>query len=476
VTSRDRAAVRAGPAQTIGGFGASGAWWPNDLARFRPEVREEVAALLFAPGPRGIALSVYRYNIGGGGTGVTDPSRAPETFLVRPGVYDWNRDPGGRLFLRLASRWGVPILLGFVNSAPGVWTTTGSCCGGALVPGAEPAFARYLVDVVSHLREAEGVSLAYLSPMNEPAYHRAGCRQEGMAVPPQRRAALVRAVGRELAARAPEVGQIADESSRVEQFLAEAPLWLSVEDAPRWLAALAHHLYDFPDAATLDATRRLGERYGLPLWSTEISCMRTDTGAFGQQYDPTIAGAMDLANLVWQGLSHANDAAFHWWVAASPALGADPVEDPEAPYRVNGRGYNDGLLYYDPDHARNGNQRIYLTKRYHALGNFSRYVRPEAVRHEVEDVPAPLRVLAFSGAPGWTVVAINNAPPGSPPIPLELTLPARDLAPVETVETSHTHNLDPVPPPSVRPGGHLDAILPAQSITTFVLASRYPRR
>src|ERR1700730_6422744 len=398
VTSRDRAAVRARPAQTMRGFGVSGAWWPNDLVHFRPEVREEVGALLFAPGPRGIGLSVYRYNIGGGGTGVTDPVRAPETCLVRPGVYDWDRDAAGRLFLRLARRWRVPILIGFVNSAPGVWTTTGSCCGGELVPGAEPAFARYLVDVVSHLREAEGVPLSYLSPINEPAYHRADCRQEGMAVPPRQRATLVRAVGRELAARAPEVGQVADESSQVaSQFLVEAPQWLSVGDTPRWLAALAHHLYDFPDAAALEAARQLGERYGLPLWSTEMSCMRTGTGTFGQQYDPTIAGAIDLANLIWQGLSQANDAAFHWWVAASPALGADPAGDPGAPYQVNDRGYNDGLLYYDPDHARNGNQRIYLTKRYHALGNFSRYVRPEAVRHEVEHVPAPLRVLAFSG-------------------------------------------------------------------------------
>ena len=53
-------------------------------------------------GSDGIALSVYRYNIGGGGVGVTDPVRGPETLLVSPGVYDWNRDAGGRLFLHMA--------------------------------------------------------------------------------------------------------------------------------------------------------------------------------------------------------------------------------------------------------------------------------------------------------------------------------------------------------------------------------------
>jgi len=76
--------VSAEPRQVMQGFGAAGAWWPNDLVHFRPEVIQKVADMLF--GSDGIALSVYRYNIGGGGVGVTDPVRGPETLLVSPGV------------------------------------------------------------------------------------------------------------------------------------------------------------------------------------------------------------------------------------------------------------------------------------------------------------------------------------------------------------------------------------------------------
>jgi len=108
--------VDATPSQTMQGFGAAGAWWPNDLVRFDPGVQKTVADMLF--GQSGIGLSVYRYNIGGGGLEVTNPVRAPETFFVSPGVYDWSKDPGGRLFLRLAGERGVPILIGFINSAP----------------------------------------------------------------------------------------------------------------------------------------------------------------------------------------------------------------------------------------------------------------------------------------------------------------------------------------------------------------------
>src|SRR6266508_6717787 len=66
---QDLAVARVDPvaAQRIDGFGASGAWWPNDLARFPPRVQRRVADMLFFR--RGIALSGYRYNIGGGGVG-----------------------------------------------------------------------------------------------------------------------------------------------------------------------------------------------------------------------------------------------------------------------------------------------------------------------------------------------------------------------------------------------------------------------
>lgn len=498
------ATVSATPSQTMQGFGASGAWWPNDLVRFDSEVCEAVADMLFGPG--GIGLSVYRYNIGGGGVGVTNPVRAPETFLVSPGRYDWSRDPGGRLFLRLAADRAVPILIGFANSAPPVWTTNGQSCGGKLQAGAEAAYAGYLADVVAHFREADGIALSYVSPMNEPDYTFERCGQEGMSVPIEQRAALIRALGWELAARAPYCRVIADESSRTgEHFLREVSEWLSVDGTSDYLAALALHRYDYPNDVILELARELSEDYGKPLWSTELCCFDTRTGAWGQQYDPTIRGALMMVNLMWQGMTVANDAAFHWWVACSAETGTDPASDPDGAYQANGDGWNDGLLYYDPNYAENGNQRIYVTKRYYAMGNFSRYVRPGDQRHDVTGAPRNLRVMAFSTAPvatpaatpvptpaappvqlppaqvprrgagpsrNWTVVIINNARPGSGPTSLRLQLPmaeSEQLVPGVAVETSASRGLEPVELPSLSATGLLLARVPAQSVTTYVL-------
>jgi O-glycosyl hydrolase len=450
------------------GFGASGAWWPNDLVSFAPDVQDRVAGMLF--GQDGLALSVYRYNIGGGGAGVRGGPRAAETFLVRPGEYDWSRDAGGRLFLKQAAQMGVPALIGFVNSAPVVWTTNGRCCGGNLVGGAELDYARYLADVVAHLQADEGVSLSYVSPMNEPDSSFAGGAQEGMAVPVRQRAALVRAVAAELAQRAPFAQVIGDESSRIlDQFLPEAPIWLGVEGAASSVAAVAHHLYDFPIDLELQAADLVRAALGKAMWMTEICCFDSRTGRYGRQYDPTIAGAMPLANLVWQSLAVAGDSAFHWWVALSPEMGCDPVADPAAAAQPNGEGWNDGLIYYDSRYRDNGNQQLYPTKRYWAFANFSRHVRPGDVRHDVRDLPDHVRALAFRSAQGWAVVCINNSAAGSGPSDLVIQLPETALTTAAAFETSAARDLERVADPELRAGGQVATTLPAQSVTTLLV-------
>ena len=194
---------------------------------------------------------------------------------------------------------------------------------------------------------------------------------------------------------------------------------------------------------TLRLSRELAEASGKPLWFTEICCLDSRTGVWGPQYDPTIKAALQMANMIAQGLTVANDAAFHWWVACSSVIGRDPAADPAAVLEPNDDGWNDGLLYYDPNYAENGNQQIYVTKRYFALGHFSRYVRPGDRRHDVTGAPRDLQILAFAneptGAPStapvqlpragtsaqraWTFVVINNARSGSDPAAFRLQLP-----------------------------------------------------
>ncbi len=63
---------------------------------------------------------------------------------------------------------------------------------------------------------------------------------------------------------------------------------------------------------------------------------------------------------------------------------------------MNTKGFNDGLLYYDQHGVADGVTKIFTTKRFYVLGQFSKFVRPGAVRHDVTGLPKGVHALAFS--------------------------------------------------------------------------------
>jgi O-glycosyl hydrolase len=450
------ARVVAAPAQTIDGFGASGAWWPIDLAKFPAREQKLVADMLFSP--HGIALSGYRYNIGGGGVGVNTPDRAPKQ------VAD---DSAGLTFVRAASAAHVPVLTGFVNSAPPQFTTNGKSCGGSLIPGREAAYGQYLAEVVARLHDEDHITLQYVSPMNEPDDNFGDCGQEGMQVPVAQRALVVQALGKALARRAPYAKVIADETTADTILANEAPVWLAVPGTAKYVAAIAHHTYDFPTDALRKLLPPIAKRFAKPTWMTEICCYKGSGGvatSFGAQYDPTMTQGFWLADQIYSDFTVAGDSAWYWWTALSSVIGCDPKADPSCPTRVNTEGFNDGLLYYDPAFATDGVAQIFTTKRFYVLGQFSRYVRPGAVRHDVTGAPNGVHVMAFEQGKRWTVVAWNE---GAANATVGLALPGAPTTVHTAVATSSTSQLSPVAAPGRTATGTWVARIGAQSIVTY---------
>ena len=453
------AQVDAAPGQRIDGFGASGAWWPNDLVKFPRRVQRRVEDMLFSR--RGIALSGYRYNIGGGGVGVNNPARAPKEPAT---------DTAGLTFLRAANHARVPILTGFVNSAPPQFTTNGMSCGGSLEPGSEAAYAQYLAGVVKRLHDRDHITLRYVSPMNEPDNSFGACGQEGMTVPVDQRALVVQELGKELARRAPYAKVIADETTADSILANEAPQWLAVPNTTKYLAAIAHHTYDFPDDALRQRVPPIASGFGVPTWMTEICCYKGSGGvatSFGPQYDPTITQGLWLADQIYDDLTIAGDSAWYWWTALSPAIGCDAEADPQCATQVNGRGFNDGLLYYDQNAARDRSADIFTTKRFFVLGHFSRYVRPGAVRHDVHGAPDGVRVMAFERGGEWTVVAWNEGPTEAA---FRLALPGPRKAVRSAVATSATDQLSPTTRPTSAGAEGWDVHVAPQTVVTYTFS------
>ena len=95
----------------------------------------------------------------------------------------------------------------------------------------------------------------------------------------------------------------------------------------------------------------------------------------------------NLSRIVYKDFATAHNSAFQWWVTLS---GADRLRPPA---QRTAEDCDDGLIYYDPNYATNGNQTLYFTKRYYALGQYSKFVRPGAVAHNMTGVPDGVEVL-----------------------------------------------------------------------------------
>ncbi|MET7703102.1 glycoside hydrolase [Streptomyces sp. NPDC005485] len=442
-------------AQTIDNIGASGAWWVNDLKNFDPKVQATVAKLLFSS--QGLDLSNYRYNIGGGGTAVTTPSRAPEDFLKADGTYDWSKDKGGRTFLKYAAKYGVEDLVAFVNSAPAAWKTNAQSCGGYLKAENTQDFVRYVADVTDHFAE-QGARFDYISPFNEPTNSFDSCGQEGMLVPVDQRDDIVRALGAEQQARKQRTGIIADESSSTVGFNTELPQWISQPGTAQYVSRLAHHTYNNPGDDQLAKINETSKSVGKRPWATEICCFGNGGTGWAQEYDPTIDSGLNISRIIYKDFATAHDSAFQWWTALSEMIGSDPNAK-------NGDGWNDGLIYYDPDYATNGNQKLYFTKRYYALGQYSKFVKPGAVAHNVTGAPSGVEVSSYDRGGKWVVVVNNHNTTDT-----ALNLHFNSRTPVraqQAVRTSATENWAKVAKPSVH-GATASGTLAARSITTYV--------
>src|SRR5215217_2919515 len=125
-------------AQRIENFGAAGAWFSEGIGKNWPtENREKMAEWLFSKeidksgNPKGIGLSAWRFNIGGGtaeqgdSSGINDFRKRVESFLNPDGTYDWTKQAGYLWFTKKAKEYGVENLIAFSNTPPVQFTKNG---------------------------------------------------------------------------------------------------------------------------------------------------------------------------------------------------------------------------------------------------------------------------------------------------------------------------------------------------------------
>ncbi|KAJ6529851.1 glycoside hydrolase [Mycena capillaripes] len=462
------ATVSSTPAQTFLGVGGSGAWWPNELFDFPDAVRKNLSTLLFSQS--GLGISNYRYNVGGGGVGVTNPVRAPETFYVSPGVYNFSADPQGVYFMEQAAAHGIKSFTAFVNSAPPQLTSNGASCGGTFVDGTGEAFGVYVADIVAHFK-AKGVNIDFVSPMNEPDDSFGSppaCAQEGMQVSANQRVEVINGVFDALQSRGlSTVGILADEAWSASLAASELSTWLpAVSDK---VAAIAHHIYDFPSDATLvsavEAIKAIAP--GKATWMSDICCsLGTGVGTgrgYTQGFDPTIMNALMFSGIMFQSFVAANEPVYDFWTLVSSNLGCSPLGDATCATTPNSAGWNDGLIFIDPSYATNQNFGLYITKHFWTFKHFGNFIKPGSIRMPLIGADVRQWMMAVATPTTYNLILMN---PNTTDSRLTLSFPDT-VCPGSAVRTSATEDFAKVA--SAKKAGNKSFLLPlkSESLTTY---------
>ena len=424
-------------AQTIEGFGVTGAWWAQELDD--PEYRSAIVEALFSD--EGLALNIYRYNIGAGEADNPDSfvttNRASRSFYVyNPETgefeYDFSADPNAYAVLTEALSPGhtVDQVILFANSPHYSMTVSGSATGQKethLLNLRQDAFydyADYLVTIAEHF-VSEGVPVSYISPINEPQWSWGGpdAVQEGCHYEPEDVATLAEVLYyRMLDSDLPDgIKMSLFESGSVKPgdfkpYLEALSAKTDVMNAIDHISVHSYHLDGKisyrKTGAKLVNEYAPGKKIHMTEWC-ELPC---------EHAPMDIGGALITAQTIAFDFNYLNAVSWQSWKAFENIVESNlmpsengtvaEVRPGDVAKGFFGGGYSDALLYGSTETGE-----LYFSKRYYALQHYSKFVTPGSVRLECETEFAgafetlreyTLPVSAFLTPEGKTVVVITN--------------------------------------------------------------------
>lgn len=470
--------------QKIEHFGASDAWACQFVGNWSEPKKNKIADLLFSQDtlsngqPKGIGLSVWRFNIGAGSTeqgdlsGIKDTWRRAECFLDSDGNYDWDRQKGQIWFLNAAKQRKVSKFLGFTNSPPVHFTLNKKAFATDGKPNLDSArfddFSKFLTRVTIGIKEKTGILFDYLSPVNEPQWKWSDGGQEGTPFINQDIAGITKSLSASLTkAHLPtqinicEAGQLdylyknhnnPACGNQVANFFNEnSPYY--VGNSPNVTRAISGHSY-FTTSTADTAILKRKELYksvqsipSLSYWMSEYCILGDNYGEIqGDKRDLGIESALYLANVIHHDLVYANASAWHWWTAISPY------------------DYKDGLIYIDKS-TTDGN--FYPSKMLWALGNYARFVRPKAQRigTTITSVGASKCLIsAYKNQDNSLVIVIIN--PENHSVELTPLVQQKKIKSIKAYSTSSSDELSPL-----RVKKNL-VIIPPKAIITLVINTK----
>lgn len=361
------------------GWGTSLCWWAHRIG-YSEKLTDDAARLFFSKD--GLGLNIMRYNIGGG----DDPTHnhIQRTDSDIPGwlkkdekgklFYDYDADKLQLNMLKKAYKAaGDDAFVEAFSNSPPYFMTVSGCSSGSrsaiannLKKSCITPFAEYLAHVSKYINDEMGIKIGSLAAMNEPYtnYWRAySPKQEGCHVSPGRmQSALICETAKAMKNAGLSHVDItaSDETNTRLQNIACRRL---SPEAWNCVDRISTHTYS-KATPKISETARL---HGKDLWMTETD-WSSEMGENAGEMGP----ALWLGYKIIEDLNTLECSAWVIWQIVAAYISQSEYKGrrdmPSMP-DLN-KGYW-GVAFADTD-----KQEIYLTQKYYAFGQFSRFFRP----------------------------------------------------------------------------------------------------
>lgn len=413
--------------QTWEGFGTSLCWWANIVGDYPEPLRSNLVKKAIGD----LGLTVLRYNIGGGeapGLNYMELRARVPGYLSADGTYDWTADAAQRWVLQRGRELGANKFEAFSNSPPYFMTVSGSVTGAQdggdnLAPAHLNDFANYLVTVTKHFHDKWNVNFETLESMNEPCapWWTYGNRQEGCHVSPgSNQSALVVATGTALASAKLKTRVSACDESYNSWAVSS---WDALTtDAKPYIMRLNTHCYS---GSSQHWVNNCAVRDTKRVWMSE--------------YGDGDASGMQMAHQIVNDLRQMMPTAWVYWQSIDA-----------------GGGW--GCIDMD---LNNRAQTFTVNRKYYAMSQFSRFIRPGAKFISVGD---PNSICALHGNQLIIATVSDSAQTATYDLSRFSTVGAR----VAVTQTSPAANFALQPPIAIAHKA-FTVNLPASSVTTFVI-------
>ncbi len=430
--------------QTIAGFGASeGFGQAATVMDSSTSVQQQALNYLYSPSS-GAGLNILRNEISADSGGTIEPN-APSSPTATPSYVSLasiNSDQGQLWFAQqIKADYGVSNVFADAWSAPAFMKANDSPDNGGAVCGVSgatcssgswvQAYANYLKQYAADYAAA-GDPLTYIGPENEANL---STSYDSMQLTPAQTVNVLDALGPTMASSglSTQVECCATEGWNYAQQYASAIEADSTASADT--AVFTSHGYTEAPTSPLSGWTK-------PAWETEWSTFDNWDTAWDDSSD---ASGLTWAQNIFNGLDEANLSAFlYWWGTTTPSVSGD----------------NEGLVEI------NGSSVI-PSGRLWAFANFSRYVRPGAVRIGATTSDGNLTLDAFKNTNGTvTVVALET---GTSSDPVTFSLAGTGVANGATVTPYLTNSSSDVAAQATTSvsSGSFSYTMPARSLVTF---------